>query len=342
MPQSRRRQLGQQEQEVMRINEILLEAREAPLYHFTQEGKFYSIILKNVMRSPGGKIYFTRDYARQFAPDNIMTGTWGLRINQDKLRQKFGRKLQAGGQNAISDKERQQWLNDPANAEVIDKIKQGGSSGETFKGIPVKQLVLGTVGANKRWESEEWLLTDKLENLDQYITGIVYAGGRRGEAIAGDQDHTKRSVKANDALTGLAQQLMVHWKGKKEWELRDILFDYMIKHGIPFVYQRQDFPAKQVRSKMFELGRERKSEKERRSKEDSVLWIARDSVSGGATVKAPADDPVLAAKRALTDNPRNFVTGIAKMQLASALDKEWEFEEPYKDPKKEPKIKKSP
>lgn len=324
----------------MRITELLLEAREAPLYHFTQEGQFFKILRTNGLNSPSGKIYFTRDYRRQFSPNNLFVGTWGFRINQDKLRQKYGRKLQAGGQNAMSDKERQAWLNDPANADVIAQVKQGKPVGTNYKGVSVKDLVLGTMGAATRWESEEWLLTDKLENLDQYVTGIVFAGGKHGEGMGRSREYGKRSAKADDALTGLANQLMGHWKGEKEWKVRDILFDYMMERNIPLVYQQQDFPVKQVKSKMVELWRERKAEKELRSKEDGVMWIAWDPVTNsGRTVTAPAGDPVLAAKRALTDSPTKYPNGIGKMKLDSET---WEFEEPYKDPKKEPKIKKSP
>lgn len=324
----------------MKIQELLTEAREAPLYHFTQEGSFFRILKTNVLYSPGGKIYFTRDYSRQFSPKNPFKGTWGFRIDQDKLRQKYGRKLQAGGQNAMSDKERQAWLNDPANADAIEKVKRGEKGGATYNGYSIDDVVRGTMGASKRWESEEWLLTDKLENLDQYISGIVYAGGKHGEGMGRDQEFRKRRVQADDALTDLAKHLMGHWRDKSEWKLRDVLFDYMTERNIPFVYQRQDFPARQVKSKMVELWRERKADRELRSKEDGVMWIVKPvDVNRRYTLKAPAGDPVFAAKRALMDKPDIYPNGIESIEQGNNV---YQFEEPYKDPKTEPKLKKSP
>lgn len=323
----------------MRIREILTEAREAPLYHFTLESKFFKILSTNVLFAPGGKIYFTRDYGRQFSPANILKGTWGFRINQDKLRQKYGRKLQAGGHAAMSEKERKAWLADPANAEIIEKVKKGEFRGTLrINGTNVQDIVRGTAGSAARWESEEWLLSEKLENLDQYITGIVYAGGEQ-TGLGRGQDFTRRSAKPESALEELAKQLMAHFQGDAGWKRRDWLIDYMTERNIPFVYQRQDFPAKQVKSTMIAMWRERKAEKERRSKEDGVMWIVRDPLTGrGVTVTAPAGNPALAAKRALSDNPAKYPNGIGSVEQGGTT---WKFEEPYTNPKLEPKVKQS-
>lgn len=326
----------------MKILDILTEAREAPLYHFTTEPKFFKILSTNVLFAPGGKIYFTRDYNRQFSPSNILKGTWGFRIDQNKLYQKYGRKLQAGGQSAMGEKERQAWLADPKNADTIEKVKKGEFRGTLrINGTDVQDIVKGTAGSAARWESEEWLMSEKLENLDQYISGIVYGGGEQtglGQGASGQ--FTKRSTKPETALEDLAKQLMTHFQGDAGWKRRDWLMDYMTERNIPFVYQQQNFPAKQVKSTMINIWRERKAEKERRSKEDGVMWIARDALIGrGRTLTAPAGDPVFAAKRALSDAEGRFPNGIGKMEQGGTT---WEFEEPYTDPKKEPKIKTTP
>jgi hypothetical protein len=62
----------------MRIDElILVEAREAPLYHFTSQKKFLRILELDSLLSRSGVIYFTRDYGRQFLPhkNEMMTAT---------------------------------------------------------------------------------------------------------------------------------------------------------------------------------------------------------------------------------------------------------------------------
>ena len=82
----------------MKIQDLLLEAREAALYHFTKEANLFQILANDTLRAggpsaaggemqQGGRIYFTRDYSRQFVPGQATKGSWGVRVNQEKLRE---------------------------------------------------------------------------------------------------------------------------------------------------------------------------------------------------------------------------------------------------------------
>ena len=59
----------------MKIQDLLLEARESPLYHFTTEANVFQILANDTLRAggssaahgemqQGGRIYFTRDYGQ--------------------------------------------------------------------------------------------------------------------------------------------------------------------------------------------------------------------------------------------------------------------------------------
>lgn len=338
----------------MRINELLIESRDAPLYHFTSEAAFFRILVTDVLMAPNagrmahggtnptGRIYFTRDYGRQFIPAQILKGSWGFRVDQNKLYQKFGKKLKAGGQSAWSEKQRQAWLADPKNAQAIDDVKSGKMSGTlSINGADTKALVKGTSGLQSRWESEEHLDVGQVPEFHNYITGIVYAGGKVHDPhLTVDKDNkrlsfSKRGVDSQDALDNLASLLMSHFVGEAAWKQRDALIEYMTKFDIPFVFNRHDFPAKAVKTRMIELWRERKAERARREEEDKTSWVAMRNPQGGGVAFRGPSNKWKAAQQILKDLPNKFPDGI--YGLSSGDEKEW-FLKIYKDPKQLPSI----
>lgn len=324
----------------MRAQEFLTEAREAPLYHFTSEAGFFRILSSDTLTAggaklrtggvdPEGRIYFTRDYGRQFLPANILAGSWGFRVNQDLLRQRYGKKLVAGGQGLPWDeKKRQAWLADPRNAAEIERVKSG-ATGHTSRhdGADTHDIVRGTIGKANRWESEEHLNVGAVPNFHEYITGLVYAGGSKADphrtTVAGKKiDFRTRSTNANASLDELAQLLMSHFVGEAGWKQRDALIQYMTKFNIPFVYRRQDFPAKQIKDRMIAIWRERKAEKERRSQEvQKTFTVIRNPQGGGVAIGAP--DFWTATDRALQEFPHKFPNGIFGVNDHSTNETLW-------------------
>ena len=266
---------------------------------------------------PEGRIYFTRDYGRQFLPANILAGSWGFRVNQDLLRQRYGKKLVAGGQGKHSpwdEQKRQAWLSDPRNAAEIERVRSGGQGTSRVNGADTQDIVRGTIGKSQRWESEEHLNVSSVPNFHEYITGLVYAGGSKSDphrtTVNNKRvDFKKRGANADTGLDELCQLLMSHFVGEAGWKQRDALIQYMTKFNIPFVYQRQDFPAKQVKDRMIAIWRERKAEKERRSQEvQKTFTVIRNPQGGGVAISAP--DFWTATDRALQEFPDKFPNGI--------------------------------
>lgn len=315
----------------MRILDIILtEAREAPLYHFTSEGGFFKILSTDTLVAggakmrgggidPQGRIYFTRDYGRQFLPANILSGSWGFRVNQDLLRQRFGRKLVAGGQGKHSpwtEKKRQAWLADPKNAAEIERVKSGTAGYRSrTDGADTQDIVKGTIGQSQRWESEEHLNVGSVPNFHEYITGIVYAGGKSADPhrLVGLSNKTinfrARNPRQAEALDDLCGLLMTHFRGEAGFKQRDALIAYMDKFNIPFVFQQQDFDAKAVKQRMIDIWRERKAERARRSQEVQKTFTVFKNVQGGGVVVG-APDFWTATDRALQDHPHSFPDGI--------------------------------
>jgi hypothetical protein len=319
----------------MRASEFIVEGREAPLYHFTLEGNFFRILATDTLKAPGNKIYFTRDYGRQFAPANILAGSWGFRVNQDLLRQRFGRRLQAGGQNAWTEPERQAWLADPKNS---DKIRNPELYAGTYiNGASIKDIITGTIGSARRWESEEHLNVKEVANFHEYLTGLVYAGGNANKGLGSGNKFYKRGVDASAGLDELSKFLMGHFKGESGFKQRDTLIEYMTKFNIPFVYQRQDFPAKQVKQRMIELWRERKAERARRAETDKTSWIMVKNPQGGGLVVTGPSNIYKAARQALQDNPNKFPRGILGAHKINDPKITW-FQEPLTDPRYLPSI----
>lgn len=346
----------------MRIQQLieaieLNEAREAPLYHFTSEAAFFKILSTDTLVAGGAKlrgggmdpdarIYFTRDYGRQFLPSKILAGSWGFRVDQDLLRHRYGRKLVAGGQGKHSpwdEKKRQDWLADPKNADEIARVKSG-ASGSTSRqdGADTKDIVKGTIGQSQRWESEEHLNVGSIPNFHEYITGLVYAGGSKADphrTVIGSKkvDFKSRGTNVSTGLDELAQLLMGHFVGQAGWAQRDALIEYMTKFDIPFVYRRQDFPAKVVKDRMIAIWRERKAEKTRRASEDSKFYtVIRNPEGGGVGVSAP--DMLIAADRALQDMPHKFPNGVYGVKEVSTGETIW-FAQPKTKVGEKPQVK---
>jgi hypothetical protein len=305
----------------MRAYEIITEAREAPLYHFTSERSFYRIISGNVLNSPDGTIYFTRDYARQFLPHaaNFDKGSWGFRVDQDRLRKKFGKKLKAGGQRTPTKKEIDQWLEDPENRKHWDDMKAklekdpNYSATVIWRGLDLASAIKGTLGQKARWESEEHLYVDKIENFLDYVTGFVYAGGKQGGGLmkrVGEPEYGKRSADKDSAGDELARLLQQHFY--KTFDLRDKLIKIMIERNIPFVYQRQDFDAKEIKSKIIDLYRQQKRKREQeeaeRNRPRPWVFFANKAATKKVTVEAP--DQYKAQRIALTDMKDQFPEGV--------------------------------
>jgi hypothetical protein len=337
----------------MRAQEFLNEAREASLYHFTSEPAFFRILSTDTlvsggakMRSggidPEGRIYFTRDYGRQFLPADILSGSWGFRVNQDRLRQRYGRKLVAGGQkNAWDEKRRQEWLADPANADDIAQVRAGKPSPRVVDGASVNDIVRGTISQSRRFESEEHLNVSNIPDFHEYITGIVYAGGKahdpyRTQGISNkDIKFGRRNPRQAEALDDLAGLLMTHFQGEAGWKRRDALIEYMTKFNIPFVFQQQDFAARAVKQRMIDIWRERKAERARREAEPKQDFIImRNPQGGGIMVSAP--DWQTAVQRALTDERRSLPDGVFGVKPFKG-EPVW-FEQPVTQPGQEPKI----
>ena len=246
---------------ILETTESLNEAREAPLYHFTNDRNLLRILAGNSLVGRGGRIYFTRDYDRQFLPheDDLMSGTsWGLRIDQSRLRQKYGRRLMPGGQDrGWSTKKSAEWLADPENQREVELVRATGrGSGVTKAGAPdAHDIVKGNVNLTARWESEEHLLTDQLPNLHEYLTGIVVGTGF-------DKYGHGRMNPNLSPVEELAEVFIGRYSKPDKWKFRDWLIDAAEKLNVPFVYKRQDVPAGQLRKTIFEILKKRKAERE--------------------------------------------------------------------------------
>jgi len=247
----------------MKINEVLTEARQAPLYHFTTENNFFNILKTDNLVSRQGQIWFTRDYSRQFVPHPGMlsAGSLGFRINQSLLHQRYGKKLHPAGHNNMSTEKIDKWLADPKNASTIADIKSGGKSGLNISGVSVNDIVNGKVGQADRWESEEILDAESIPNFHEYLTGIVYAGGNKIPGRGKRANYTTRNPNPNKALDDLANELMSHYRGESQWQQRDNLIAYMTQFNIPFVINQQDISALAVKNQMIEIWRKRKAER---------------------------------------------------------------------------------
>jgi len=271
----------------MRILEILTEAREAPIYHFTSEKKLFNILSTDKLMGRGGMIYFTRNYARQFLPhsNEMLSGTsWGLRINQELLHRDYGKKLVAGGapQRTWTAQQRADWLADPKNADEIEKVKAdpkytGG--GLSIGGQSSPNIVRGTTSVRGRDEDEEHLMVSELDNLHRYITGIVITTNH-GAWGPGEE----RSARPSDAQEAMIDLMVRKFPGRNGFEERNKLIDYAIKFNIPFLYQRVEMPATELKNRIIKFYQQRKSDREKEAGLPMNVYTLLTNRQGGGTI----------------------------------------------------------
>lgn len=272
--------------DILNENYKLIESKSSPLYHFTSFSSLYRILASDTLLAPGGIIYFTRDYDRQFIPHkgSLLSQSYGLRINQELLSRDYGRKLQAGGQDVgWSDQKRKDYMSDPKNAQEIEKVKQTGrGSGSYTQGIDPKDIVQGTVGLSRRWESEEHLYVQSLPNLKKYITGIVI-----GKAPVGS-GHSVKEIDP-DELTRLADVIIGLFSGPKSMEQRNWFLDTVITLGVPIIYNRKEFDSKQVKRRIIQLYSQRKRDREEEAAKPQQSFLVKISPGAGGIAIGGSD-----------------------------------------------------
>ena len=260
----------------------------------------------------------------------LFRSSWGFRVDQEKLREKFGRKLHAGSQTRWTEPQRQAWLADPANADIIDMVKSGKIRGSLNRGgADVKDIISGNISKTARWESEEWLDVDTLPDFHKYITGIVFSGG------SGDQDYSvnygSRAVDVDENLDEFVAQLISHFNSPKMWPRRDALMKWMMENRIPFVYKRGDYGVRAVKNRMFEIIKQRKADK---SAEQFDYLATKNTAGGGIMTSAPTNDPIRAAQWILKNKPEKFPNGMFAITPSGGA--EIQFREPYKNSRELP------
>jgi hypothetical protein len=283
------------------VNESLVnESKSAPLYHFTSWNSLVKILSTNQLVSPRGKIYLTRDYKRQFLPreGELFKQSYGLRIDQNLLTRDYGRKLQAGGQDiGWDEKKRQAWLSDPKNADEIEKIKRTGrGSGLIIRGANPVDIVKGTIGQSRRWESEEHLNIQSLPNLNKYITGIVVS-----DSPLGADSHFVQSINP-DPVTKTADMLINLFSGPKGFDQRKWLLDTAIKLGVPLVYERKEFDPTEIKNRIIQLYSQRKKEREEEKNKPRQDFLIITNPGGGGTLVSGSD--INSAIKKLADEPK--------------------------------------
>jgi hypothetical protein len=283
------------------VNKSLVnESKSAPLYHFTSWNSLVKILSTNQLVSPHGKIYLTRDYKRQFLPreGELFKQSYGLRIDQNLLTRDYGRKLQAGGQDiGWDEKKRQAWLSDPKNADEIEKIKRTGrGSGLITRGANPVDIVKGTIGQSRRWESEEHLNIQSLPNLNKYITGIVIS-----DSPLGADSHFVQSINP-DPVTKTADMLINLFSGPKGFDQRKWLLDTAIKLGVPLVYERKEFDPTEIKNRIIQLYSQRKKEREEEKNKPRQDFLIITNLGGGGTLVSGSD--INSAIKKLADEPK--------------------------------------
>jgi hypothetical protein len=248
----------------MRIHELVLsEAREAPLYHFTSQKKFLRILDLDSLLSQAGRIYFTRDYSRQFLPhkNEMMTASsWGLRLDQNLLYQHYGKLLKPAGQP-------------------------------------------GADRSKSRWESEEHLETHRLPNLHRYLTGFVLTKENGFSA-----DSARRSSDSQHSEQDLVSWMIQQFPGREGFLTRNQIMDYAVKFNIPFVYQRVEMPAAQVRQAVIKYYVDRKAERAR----PQNSYTLQNNTKGYRITASSAEAAIEWAR----ENSHRFPTGLLAIQDA--------------------------
>lgn len=277
------------------------------LYHWTLLKNFLNIIKTNkLIASPQrGKIYFTRDYRRQFVPANFMKDSLGFRIDADLLKRTYGRKLHPQGQMSMAwpkDVFASNWFLNAQQRDELMRVKAGGTpSGLLIHGEKPQDVLAGRVGAVKRWESEEVLEVAELPNLTKYVTGLVI-----GLDWSTRIDSKKRAT--GDVTAQLGELLTwIFGQGAEGRQVRDQLFEWLISNNIPFVFQGQDVPVRAAKAAMIAFFQAEKAERESPNRRHYLVKIYRPDgetlVRTISTTATSAERAVLNAKNSGFDDP---------------------------------------
>ena len=238
----------------MRINELLTEGRESPLYHFTIPENFSKILSTNTLmgrKLPSSKsseptISFTRDYTRSFVPGKITSDSFGFRVNQSKLAHNY--KISAAVNLQAPDPEKYIAKLPDAYKKEIERMRHTGQydSGLRVNGTDLKDIAKGTAGQNSRWESEERVIAPQIDDFSSYITGIVLP--------AGSNETPKKG-----SLEELVEYLTTKFSGSTGFQLRDQLINAATTLHVPIIWRRQEYDPKTVKSAVIKYYQNRKA-----------------------------------------------------------------------------------
>jgi hypothetical protein len=234
----------------MQIKEILIEGRDAPLYHFTSFPAFEQILATNTLkgRSMNNRvngqinkqptISFTRDYGRDFIPGSAAKSI-GFRVDQGKLAQSY--KMQAATQHQLPNLEKFEKSLSPRYQQDVAKMRATGNynSGMSVNGVTLADLAKKTAAQQNRWESEERVYAPAITDFSKYITGIVIPG---------------KHSKEQDLLTFM----ITNFKGSEGFQSRNLILDSAIKLGVPIIWQRREYDPKQVKQQIVKYYQDRK------------------------------------------------------------------------------------
>jgi len=259
------------------LESILEEAAQAPIFHFSPIHRFLKIIKSNTLKASrermgkaslefgGNFIAFTRNPDRTFIPGDFGAGI-GFRFDREKLRQKFGKKLGAFAKNPL----RLEELPERDREKVLQARKTGdfskvrglsvsvGGSGVT----DLEALARGKDLLRSKFESEERLLqVEKVDNLKQFVTGIIIPTNRIPVVKKGDATAVAISLIWLSGALGRDRGARI-----RAFDVRKDVLDAVKKFNVPIVFGRREFSIGQVireMKKLFELKKAKDPELEK-------------------------------------------------------------------------------
>ena len=189
----------------------------APLYHFTPLGNFYRILKSNKL-IPHARlghddvrksISFTRDIRRSFLPGGVGEGV-GLRFDRSKLASRY--KLVPSTHNTMR--------------------KQISIGNKTMSSDEMQR--------RDRFESEERIYNREVDNVKQYITGVVIPQtGKWGQARA---PHVMNLAMSILDMSGAFEE-----RGKRfAKDVRDYFFKTLQTLNVPIVFQGKEFSLDEI------------------------------------------------------------------------------------------------
>lgn len=251
---------------IMKIIEIITEAKSAPLYHFTTIDKLLKIIDSNTFiaqkprweRDTSKKISpiikldmpvfsVTRDYDRQFVPGNFMADeiTVGIQLDQVKLARLKGRKQKpVAAKPGFDEKDYLDMLKGPQGEklkqeyfEIKDRINKGEDvpkhGSMRYNGVDPYEVAHGASIRKSRWESEERIEGD-IPNAKDYITGIILPGSGR----------------KNIDIKDLVQYIQDEQNKRHPTFARSKMLSAALKLHVPIIRYRKEFNPEQVKRAM--------------------------------------------------------------------------------------------